>query len=46
MMIVYTGFMLRARSEAQYAAVLGHECGHYFRKHSLNGYRSAKKNLP
>jgi Zn-dependent protease with chaperone function len=43
MMIVNTGFMARARNEAQYAAVLGHEAGHYFRRHSIEGYRSARR---
>jgi predicted Zn-dependent protease len=42
MMIVNTGFMVRARNEAQYAAVLGHEAGHYFRKHTLQQYRSVR----
>jgi predicted Zn-dependent protease len=43
MMIVHTGLMVRVRSEAQYAAVLGHEAGHYFRKHSLHQYRSIRR---
>lgn len=42
MMVVHTGFMVRARNEAQYAAVLGHEAGHYFRKHTLQQYRSIR----
>ena len=29
MMLVHTGLLARTRSEAQLAAVLGHECGHY-----------------
>jgi Zn-dependent protease with chaperone function len=43
MMIVHTGFMVRARNEAQFAAVLGHEAGHYFRKHTLQQYRSMRR---
>jgi Zn-dependent protease with chaperone function len=43
MMIVHTGLMARVRSEAQYAAVLGHEAGHYFRKHTLQQYRSIRR---
>lgn len=43
MMIVNTGFMARVRNEAQYAAVLGHEAGHFFRKHSIAGYRSIRR---
>ena len=35
-MIVNTGLLARVRNEAQLAAVLGHEAGHYFRKHSLD----------
>jgi beta-barrel assembly-enhancing protease len=43
MMIVHTGLMARVRSEAQYAAVLGHEAGHYFRKHTIGQYRSIRR---
>jgi beta-barrel assembly-enhancing protease len=43
MMIVHTGLMARIRNEAQYAAVLGHEAGHYFRKHTLGQYRSIRR---
>lgn len=42
MMVVHTGFLVRARNEAQFAAVLGHETGHYFRKHTLQQYRSVR----
>jgi predicted Zn-dependent protease len=42
MMLVHTGLLVRARNEAQYAAVLGHEAGHYFRKHSLKGERNRR----
>ena len=43
MMLVHSGFMVRARDEAQFAAVLGHEAGHYFRKHTLQAYRSLRR---
>ena len=43
MMIVNTGFMARVYNEAQYAAVLGHEAGHYFRKHSIERYRDVRR---
>jgi beta-barrel assembly-enhancing protease len=43
MMIVNTGLMARVHNEAQYAAVLGHEAGHYFRKHSIGRYRDARR---
>jgi Zn-dependent protease with chaperone function len=42
MMIVHTGLMARVRNEAQLAAVLGHEAGHFFRKHSIDQYRSIR----
>jgi beta-barrel assembly-enhancing protease len=42
MMLVHTGFLVRVRNEAQFAAVLGHESGHYFRKHTLQQYRSMR----
>lgn len=35
MMSIYSGFLLRAQNEAQLAAVLGHEIGHYIRRHSI-----------
>jgi beta-barrel assembly-enhancing protease len=42
MMIVNTGVLARVRSEAQFAAVIGHEVGHYFRKHSLARHRDVR----
>jgi beta-barrel assembly-enhancing protease len=45
MMEVWTGLLLRVRNEAQLAAVLGHEYTHYQKRHSLQGFKSAKKNL-
>ncbi len=42
MMIVHTGLLARVRNEAQLGAVLGHEAGHYFRKHSIDRYRSIR----
>ena len=42
MVIVNTGLMARVRNEAQMAAVLGHESGHYYRKHSIERYRSLR----
>jgi predicted Zn-dependent protease len=41
-MQVWTGLILRARNEAQLAAVLGHEIGHYLRRHSLQRMRDAR----
>jgi hypothetical protein len=42
-MIVNTGLLARVRNEAQLAAVLGHEAGHYFRKHSLDLHRDIRR---
>lgn len=33
-MTIYSGFLLRAKNEAQLAAVIGHEITHYLRRHS------------
>jgi predicted Zn-dependent protease len=35
MMQVWTGLLVRAENEAQLASVLGHEIGHYARRHSI-----------
>jgi predicted Zn-dependent protease len=42
MMQVWSGLMLRCDNEAQLAAVLGHEVGHYVQRHSLENLRTAK----
>lgn len=42
MMQVWSGLMLRVDNEAQLAAVLGHEVGHYLQRHSVEQLRSAK----
>jgi beta-barrel assembly-enhancing protease len=42
LMIVNSGFLARMRNEAQLAAVLGHECGHFLRQHSLKSMRSRR----
>lgn len=39
MMQVWTGLMLRAENEAQLAAVLGHEIGHYLSRHTVDNLR-------
>lgn len=41
-MVVNSGFLARVRNEAQLAAVLGHECGHFLRQHSLKNWRSQR----
>ncbi len=42
MMQVWTGLLLRVENEAQLAAVLGHEIGHYLERHQLERLRDAK----
>jgi beta-barrel assembly-enhancing protease len=42
MMIVHSGFLARVRNEAQLAAVLGHEAGHYLRLHQVRRWRELK----
>lgn len=42
MMQVWSGLMLRVDNEAQLAAVLGHEVGHYLERHTINQLRDAK----
>ena len=42
MMVVHTGLLLRMHNEAQLATVLGHEIGHYLRRHSLQRLRDIK----
>lgn len=42
MTIVNTELLARTRNEAQYAAVLGHEAGHYLRRHSVTKWRDMK----
>jgi predicted Zn-dependent protease len=39
-MVIWSGLLLRAANEAQVAAVLGHEIGHYLRRHSLQRLRA------
>jgi predicted Zn-dependent protease len=42
MMLVWSGLLLRAENEAQLAAVMGHELGHYLERHSVEQLRAAK----
>lgn len=41
-MQVWTGLMLRATNEAQLAYVIGHEIGHFQRRHSIQRWRDAR----
>lgn len=42
MMQVWSGLLLRVDNEAQLAAVLGHEIGHFLQRHSLERLRDLK----
>jgi predicted Zn-dependent protease len=42
MMMVWSGLMLRVENEAQLAAVVGHELGHYLERHQVEQLRAAK----
>lgn len=42
MMIVHSGLLARLHSEAELATVLGHEFGHFERRHSLQGFRARR----
>ena len=42
MLQVWSGLLLRASNEAQLAAILGHEIGHYYARHSLQQLRDVK----
>lgn len=41
-MRVFTGLLLRMRSEAELAAVLGHEFGHFERRHNLERFKASR----
>lgn len=42
MMQVWTGLLLRMENEAQLAAILGHEIGHYLARHIIDRLRDVK----
>lgn len=42
MMQIWSGALLRCQSEAQLAAVIGHEIGHYLRRHGVDRFRDAQ----
>lgn len=43
MIQVYSGLLLRVTNESQLAAILGHEIGHYIRRHSLARLRNTRE---
>src|SRR3546814_16579073 len=42
MMTVWSGLLLRVNDEAQLAAILGHEMGHYMQRHTLARMRDMR----
>ncbi len=42
MMEVWTGLLLRCVDEAQLAAIIGHELGHYLRRHTVERWRDVR----
>jgi hypothetical protein len=43
MISIWSGLLLRCHSESQLAAVLGHEIGHYLKRHSLQRLRNSRE---
>lgn len=41
-MRVYSGLLLRMRNEAELASVLGHEFGHFEKRHGVNHFKKAR----
>ena len=42
MMQIWTGLLLRCSDEAQVAAIVGHEMGHYIHRHSIQRFRDVR----
>lgn len=42
MMSIFSGFLLRTQNEAQIAAVVGHEIGHYIRRHTIQRFEDQR----
>lgn len=42
-MRIFSGLLLRMRSEAELASVLGHEFGHFESRHGLNRFKAARR---
>jgi predicted Zn-dependent protease len=41
-MLVFSGLLLRARTEAELAAILGHEFGHFEKRHTLQKFKAKR----
>jgi hypothetical protein len=44
MMQIWSGCLLRCQSEAQLAAIIGHETGHYLARHGIDRFHDAQRN--
>ncbi len=42
-MVVFTGLLTRMRDEAQLAGVIGHEAGHFLRRHHIRHWRDLRR---
>lgn len=42
-MVIFTGLLTRIRDEAQLAGVIGHEAGHFLRRHHIRGWRDVRR---
>jgi len=42
LLLVWSGLLLRVENEAQLAAIVGHEMGHYLERHTVEQLRAAK----
>jgi predicted Zn-dependent protease len=41
--VVFSGLLLRMRNEAQLAGVIGHESGHFLRRHQIRAWRDMRR---
>jgi len=41
--VVFSGLLLRTRNEAQLAGVIGHESGHFLRRHMIRSWRDQRR---
>ncbi len=41
--VIFSGLLLRMRNEAQLAAVISHESGHFLRRHMIRSWRDMKR---
>ncbi len=41
--VVFSGLLLRTRNEAQLAGIIGHESGHFLRRHMIRSWRDQRR---